>query len=469
MKMPLPLFTMYTINPEIFRLYDIRGIYPADINRDVVYAISRAFMQFLKKEMVKENLTICIGRDARPSSQEFFEAFAWGVHEEGGKVIDIGLSMTPALYFAVDYLGYDGGVNITASHNPNPFNGLKLVRREAVPIGGENGLQDIRARTEHLGFLSCPLSKPQDIEKKEITSLYIEETLRTTSHVLPAKWRGIAVAIDTGNGAAGPFVEALLEHAPSLRAQKIYFEPDGNFPHHIPDPLIKENIGDLIALVKKDGLACGIAFDGDGDRIIFVDERGTPVRGDVITAFMAKRIVAHHPGVKILFDIRSSRAVEEAMQNGGGVPVRYRVGHVLIKEKMRKDDIFFAGELSGHYYLGKPMYYEVPFFVMLSVLDSMNESGKSLSDLLAPFTSRWHHSGEINFEVEDKSGTIERVAAQFSDGEVSRMDGLRVDYPEWWFNVRPSNTEPLLRLVVEADSERKLQEKVAHMREIIEQ
>lgn len=457
------------VDPSIFRLYDIRGLYPNQLNKDVAYVIARGFLRFLKKETGKKKLVICVGRDVRPSSDELFEGFGHGVLAEGGLIVDSGFSMTPALYFAVSHYGYDGGVNITASHNPNPFNGFKLVREKAVSIGGPNGLEEIQEIVLGIADGACPaVPLPAErVEKKDLISDYV--ALNTEfSHVAPQDIAGMRVAIDAGNGAAGMYVARLMEKFPGVFVHPLYFEPDGSFPHHIPDPLLLENLQDLIAVLKAGAFNVGVAFDGDGDRIIFVDERGAPIRGDILTALMARLVLREHPKVKIGYDIRSSRVVERVIRGSGGVPVMTRVGHALIKPKMRAEDIYFTGELSGHYYLGENLFYEVPFFVLLKVMYELARTKMKMSELLATLPAGYQHSGEINFEVEDKAGKIKEIEDRFRDGKVLLLDGLRVDYDDWWFNVRPSNTEPYLRLVVEADSAEKLKEKVEILKKLIE-
>lgn len=462
---------MENFNPNIFRLYDIRGLYPEEINAKGVYVIARSFILYLKKETGKNNLTVCIGRDTRISSEEFFDAFTVGVIDEGGKVINIGVVTTPMLYFAVSFGGYDGGVNITASHNPNPFNGLKLVREKAIPIGGDSGLGDIKRVAESFEDVSYSSVPPQKdlIEEKNMIDEYTKDVLRLADGD-SGSLSGLRVVVDAGNGTSGPIVEGVFKNFTGLDLTPIYFEPDGRFPNHIPDPLLRENLEDIISAIKNGGgkFDLGVAFDGDGDRAVFLDERGEPIRSDLIVALVARIVLRENPSANIAYDIRSSRVVERVIKEAGGRPIMTRVGHTLIKAKMRKDNILFSGELSGHYYWGDGFFYEVPFYVILKVLKEIKDSGMKISELINSLPQGYYHSGEINFEVEDKKGKIKEIEEKFKNGKISHMDGLLIDYKDWWFNVRSSNTEPYLRLVVEADSPEKLEEKVSLLKGIIE-
>src|SRR4030042_1798921 len=367
------------INPEIFRLYDIRGIYPQDINEEMAYQVGRYFLHFLRKKSKKKTLTVGVARDIRYSSPELFRGLSKGIIHEGCNIIDLGLIITPALYFAVSHLRLDGGIIITASHNPNPFNGFKLTREKTIPLSAETGVF-------------------------------------------------------------------------GMNVYPIYSKPDGDFPNHVPDPSFGNNLSDIVSLVRKKKPNFGIILDGDADRIIFIDEKGNPIRGDLITALMAKIILKEWKGKnkpKILYDIRSSNVLKEVIKEGGGIPVHFKIGHALIKEKMRKDNIFFGGELSGHYYLGQNLFYEVPFFVFLKIVNEMRKTKKTLSELIKPL-QKYFHSGEIYFETKAKEGKIKELKKKYKTGKISEQDGLRADFKDWWFLVRPSNTEPVIKLVVEA-------------------
>jgi len=458
-----------SFSPDIFRLYDIRGIYPDELDERAAYAIGRAFVQYLRKEYAVQHPTVCVGRDVRPSSEGLFDACARGIIADGGRVVDIGKIATPYMYFVVSEGGYDGGVNITASHNPNPYNGFKLVGPGAVPLSGESGLGEVRDIAETYAEDDLPHeSFPEGIfDQHDMHDEYIAAAYRK-SDTTPDRFKGLHVVVDTGNGMAGPPLEHMFSQMSELSLTKLYFEPDGRFPNHVPDPLIADNMAVLSQTLQEGDFHCGIGFDGDGDRLFFFDEKGNQVRGDLTLALVAREILKENSGVRIGYDIRSSRVVGEVVRAGGGEPIMTRVGHSLIKAQMRKQDIFFAGEVSGHYYWGDGLFYDMPLVAMLIVLHMLAQKEIRMSDLVATLPQGWHHSGEINFKVADKDAIIARLAQAFADGEVSRLDGLRVDYPDWWFNVRSSNTESLLRLVIEASSKELLAEKLRDVRAYIE-
>jgi phosphomannomutase len=460
-----------SMNPNIFRLYDIRGVYPDELNGEVVYRIARAFVQFLSKRNKKTTQTIVVGRDTRLSSQDFADAFVRGVMDEGGIVRDLGLSITPSVYSFVADNNFDGGVNITASHQPNPFNGLKLVSSGAAPIGGESGLIEIQRIAENISAASA---KKSGGERKNISNVledYVRSQVQLGSyHRQGLDMRGISVAADAGNGTAGPFARKFFEML-GVNYEPLFFEPDGRFPNHVPDPLLPENVKDLVGLMGRKPFDLGVAFDGDGDRILFFTEEGRRIRGDEILALVARSALIKQKGQRILYDIRASRMVKEVIEKYGGVPVLpplgAPVGHTLIKHIMRRENAQLAGELSGHYYLGSPYFYEVPFFILSEILKELSQSKMKMSELVTSLESKWYHSGEINFKIEDKSGKMEELASRFSDGDLSRLDGIRIDYPDWWFNARPSANDPVLRLIVEADSQEKLEEKLAALTALI--
>lgn len=449
---------MREINQDIFRLYDIRGIYPKDLNEDLAYQVGRYFIRFLRKNSKKKKFTIAIAKDIRHSSPKLFQGFSRGVRDEGCDVVNLGLITTPMLYFAVSYFGYDGGVIITASHNPNPYNGLKMTREKAIPLAGETGIFWLRDRLQKEFIARNFVFSPQgSITRKNISKEYLRFILQLAG-IKKGMLRGFTVALDAGNGVGGPITLKILRAA-GVSVYPLYCEPDGSFPNHVPDPLLKENLKDIVALVKQKKPDLGIALDGDADRIIFVDEKGKAVPGDLITALMSQIILRKEGGgPKILYDLRSSNIVGEVIKKEGGEPVRFNIGHALIKEKMRRDNIIFGGELSGHYYLGRNIFYEVPCYVLLSILKEIQKSKTTMSRLIRPF-QKYFHSGEINFEIKDKEGRVKELAARYSDGKILTIDGVRVDYDDWWFLVRPSNTEPVLRLVVEARTKKLLVEK----------
>ncbi len=457
------------INKEIFRLYDIRGIFPQELNEDTAYQIGRCFIHFLRKTTKKATFKIAVGRDIRSSSPSLFKGFSDGIRDEGADIVDLGLVTTPMLYFAVSKFGYDGGVIITASHNPNPFNGMKLVREKAIPVAGDTGIFWMRDFLLKKRFSSemGTSSVGGGMSEKNIENDYLEANLKLAK-IKDGEFKNFTLAVDAGNGIGGPIAIKILEKV-GVKIYPLYCNPDGSFPNHVPDPLLASNLKDIIALVKKKKPDFGIALDGDADRIIFIDEKAKSISGDLITALMAKILLDELPAEtkikpKILYDIRSSNIVGESIKRGEGVP--FCIGHSLIKEEMRKDNILFGGELAGHYYWGPDLFYEVPFIVLLKILKELKKEKVPLSDLIIPY-QKYYHSGEINFKIEDKEDKIKELKKIYHDGRILEMDGLRVDYNDWWFLVRPSNTEPVLRLVVEAKSEGVFKQKKEELIEAI--
>ncbi|MBT3720010.1 phosphomannomutase/phosphoglucomutase [archaeon] len=430
----------------IFKAYDIRGIYGETINEDIVYRIGRAYVLKFKTKK------ITIGRDCRISSPKLFEALVRGVTDQGCDVLDIGLVSTPMMYFSVWKFKHDGGIVITASHNPPKYNGLKMVREDSIPIGGETGIYEIEEMIKDL-----PSELP---EKKGIVAdfnvfdPYLEHI---TNYMDLTKLKKFNIAIDTANGMAGPIAAVFFD---KLDCDLIHMYPvlDGNFPNHEANPLKEENVEDLKKIVIEKKCDIGIAFDGDSDRCSFVDEKGQIVPSDYVIALVAKEMLKEHKGKTILYDVRCSRIVGKVIKDNGGKTGRCPVGHSLVKKQMREQDIYFAGELSSHFYYQEEHYAEAPFFVILKILQIMTEENKPLSELVEPLKV-YSHTGEINSKVEDKSGKMKELAEKFSDGNVSYLDGVTVEYTDWWFNVRPSNTEPYLRLNLEADTKELMDEK----------
>lgn len=431
---------------SIFKAYDIRGLVPSEVSEEGVERIGRAFATHLRAETGKETVTLAVGQDNRTHSPSLFSALTKGLMDAGANVVDIGLASTPFFYFAVSYLELDGGINVTASHNPPEYNGLKCVRKKAEPIGVESGLAEIRdlamgtdpLTSEHKGTLSTRAILP-DYIKKNLELIPLEGV----SH--------LRVAIDTGNGISVQMIEALIKQQP-LTIVPLYFELDGTFPNHMPNPLEEKNIVVLKKTVVEQECVCGIALDADGDRSVFIDERGQTVPSDILTALVAHELLQTHPNEAVVYDATSSWTTREAILAGGGKPVISRVGHSFIKAVMIKENALFAGERSGHFYFrfGNLGYFEAPLLVIATVFNLLASSGKTLSSLLAPFQT-YAATGEINFEVQDKAGTIKKIESTYSDAKnISHLDGVTIEYDDWWCNVRPSNTEPLLRLNLEA-------------------
>lgn len=435
------------INPDIFRAYDIRGIYPEEINKNTAYLIGRAFIKFLNKK----NLKIGVGQDGRLSSPSLFRALTKGIIDQGATVIDIGLSITPMLYFAVAHFKFDGGINITGSHLSSERNGFKLVREKAVPISEKTGLKEIKKLAMKGKFFK---EKKGRILEKDIRADYLDFNLKDFKI---STFKSLKLVIDTANAVPGILIPYLKKRIPA-QIYSLFGKLDGTFPNHSPNPLIKENLRSLQKEVKNKKADFGVAFDGDGDRIIFIDERGEVISGDLITAFLASLVLKENPRVKILYDIRSSRAVEETIKENRGKPLVWRVGHSLIKEKMRKENIIFAGELSGHYYRKDHYFSEVPLFVLFKILEVLSQTKKSLSELIKPL-KRYFYSGEINFRVEKKTKILKLLEKRYQKEKTSYLDGLRVDFKDWWFLVRPSETEDLLRLIIEAKTKELMEEK----------
>ncbi|MBP6914133.1 phosphomannomutase/phosphoglucomutase [Candidatus Parcubacteria bacterium] len=440
------------INENIFRLYDLRGIYPQEINEETTYQIGRCFILLLKKKNKKKKLKIAVGRDIRESSPRLFKGFADGVRDEGGDVVDLGLITTPMLYFAVSKYDYDGGVIITSSHNPNPFNGLKMTREKAIPVAGDSGIfwmRDYLLKHEFVKEKNNKIKRGR-ISKKNIEKEYIQSNLKL-ARIKKGELKGISLSIDAGNGVGGPIILKILKNT-GIKVYPLYCNPDGSFPNHVPDPMIQDNLRDIIKLVKEKKSDMGVALDGDADRVIFINEKAEPIPGDFITALMAKIILEELPlskrkKSKILYDIRSSNIIKESIKEGKGI--QFCIGHSLIKEKMRKDNIIFGGEMSGHYYYGEKLFYEIPFIVLLKILKRIKKEREPLSKMISPF-QKYYHSGEINFVTEKKEEKMKKLKKMYSKGKITEIDGLRIDFDDFWFLLRPSNTEPVLRLVIEA-------------------
>jgi phosphomannomutase len=443
------------LNGAIFKAYDVRGIYPSELDTDSACAIGHGFARVLEASAAGP---VVVGQDMRCSSGALSNALKVGLFAAGKEVIDIGLCTTPMLYFAVNTLSAAGGAMITASHNPAQYNGFKFVRNRAIPLGWGSGLEAIQRealRTPRWKFRRSFQRVVQPIDA-QYTEFFVKRFVDLKS---------VPLVIDCGNGATGAILPQVLR-ALEIAYDGLYFEPDGRFPNHDANPLKQENLEDLRQVVLSHEDAIGVAFDGDGDRVAFVDERGQSVRGDLITALLAEHMLEEQESSPILYDLRSSHAVPEAITNAGGHPVRMRVGHAFMKQAMRENDALFGGELSFHYYFKDFFYCESGILAMLEVLRVLAEKGTSLWDAVAPFR-KYAHSGEINYHVVDKTSCIARISETFQANEQDTLDGLTVQFPEWWFNLRTSNTEPLLRLNLEAASESLMDEKRLMVEQLI--
>ena len=427
------------LDPSVFKAYDVRGIHPSELDEEGAQAIGRAFVE------VFEPKRVAVGHDMRVASPAMAEAAIRGASEAGAEVLDLGLVGTEMVYFVVGELGLDGGIAVTASHNPKEYTGMKIVREGALPVGGESGLLEVRDRA--LGEPKAAGS-PGKVERHDIWDLYVERVL---SFVDPGAIAPLTIVIDAANGMAGVMLPPVLEQLPELEVVRCFFEPDGTFPNHEPNPLLPENREFIVAKTLEEQADFGVAFDGDADRCFFVDDSGEFVPGDFITALLAEAVLEKEPGAKIIYDVRASWAVPEMIERSGGVPLVNRVGHAYIKHRMREVDAAFGGEVSGHYYFRDFSQADsgvVPFLLMLELV---SKRGKKLSEILRPFRERYFITGELNTPVPDVAAKLQGLEQRFgAEGRVSHLDGVSVDAEDWHMNVRPSNTEPLLRLNLEA-------------------
>ncbi len=436
------------LDPSIFKAYDIRGIYGEQIDGDLAEQIGRGFVRVLAKLSGKpaSELSVGLGRDMRLSAPELAARYRDGIAAEGADVLDAGQVGTEMLYWLVGSRGLDGGLMCTASHNPKAYTGAKLVREGALALSGDAGIQDIRREIE-AGLPQPPAEAGRgSVRELDIYAEFQEAALR---FVDPAAIRPLKVVVDGGNGMAGPMVGPLLEQLP-LDLVETYWTPDGSFPDHEPNPLLPENRTFIVEKVRETGADLGIAFDGDADRCFFIDERGEFVDGDFLTALLAQALLAKHQHETILYDVRASRAVPDTVRAAGGTPEIGRVGHAFFKSRMRREGALFGGEVSGHYYFRDFYCADSGTIPALLILEHLSTTGESMSALLAPLRERYFISGEINSEVSDQQAKMQEIAERYSDAAQERLDGISIDYEGWHFNVRPSNTEPLLRLCLES-------------------
>jgi len=426
------------LDPKVFKAYDVRGIYPTELDEDGAYRIGRAYVETF------EPRRIAVGHDMRVSAPAMAEAAIRAATDAGVDVLDLGLVGTEMVYFAVGDLGLDGGIAVTASHNPKEYTGMKIVRRGALPVGGDSGLLDIRDRAS---ADSEPAATPGSVEAHDVYPAFVERVL---SFVDPEAIQPLRVVIDAANGMAGAMLPPVLERLP-IDPVRCYFEPDGTFPNHEPNPLLEENRQFIVGKVREEGADLGIAFDGDADRCFFVDDGGEFVPGDFVTALLAEVMLEKEPGAKVIYDVRASWAVPDTVKRLGGIPLVNRVGHAFIKQRMRDEDALFAGEVSGHYYFRDFSQADSGVVPALLMLERISKAGRPLSELLEPFRSRYFLTGEINTPVADVALKLQEVKERFGpEGKVTHVDGLEVWAEDWHMNVRPSNTEPLLRLNLEA-------------------
>ena len=433
-----------TVDPGIFKAYDVRAVYPTQINGEVARRIGRAFIDYLGGAPKR----IAVGRDVRLSSPEIAGSFIEGARSEGAEITDIGVVGTDMMYFHVASQDLDGGAIITASHNPKEYNGIKMVRRGALALSGDAGIKEIKEAIM-AGRFADKGTRQGRVVSRTISDEYADHCLK---FIDVGKVPRIKAVLDTGNGMGAIGATALFKRLP-VELVKMYFDLDGTFPNHPPDPLEEANRREIMERVAAEKAQIGMAWDGDADRCFFVDDTGEFVPGDFVTALLGESFVRKFPGSKIVYDVRASRAVRDRVEAAGGTPLMNRVGHAFIKKRMRDEDAVFGGEVSGHFYFRDNWYADNGMIPALLVLELLGTEGRKLSELLAPLRSRYFITGEINSKVADVAGALRRIEERYRDAEITKMDGVSVDYADWHFNVRPSNTEPLLRLNLEAYSQ----------------
>ena len=437
--------TSATVPPGIFKAYDVRGLYGEEMDGETAYLVGRAFARVLAELRGKTTaeLRVGLGRDMRLQAPEMSGRLRDGLVAEGCAVLDAGMVATEMLYFLVGSRQLDGGAMVTASHNPKAYTGVKLVREGALALSGDAGIGELRATIE------AGMTDPPGGGSVEAVDVYDEFHEHALSFVDPEAIRPLRLVVDGGNGMAGPMVGPLLDRL-GLEPTITYWVPDGEFPDHEPNPLLPENRRFLVERVLAEKADLGIAWDGDADRCFFIDDAGTFVAGDFLTALLARHVLTNEPGAAIVYDVRASRAVPDTVRERGGTSFVNRVGHAFFKQALRRHDAVFGGEVSGHYYFKDFWYADSGTIPALLVLELLSTQKLTLSELLDSFRSRYFISGEINSEVADQDAKMREIGELHAGGEVSWLDGVSVDYPDWHFNVRPSNTEPLLRLNLES-------------------
>ncbi|HWV84081.1 MAG TPA: phosphomannomutase/phosphoglucomutase [Capillimicrobium sp.] len=435
------------IDPSIFKAYDIRGLYGEQLGPDDAEQIGRAFVRVLAdlSGTPQDELRLAIGRDMRLTAPEMAARYRAGMVAEGAHVVDVGQVGTEMLYFTVGSRELDGGLMCTASHNPKAYTGAKLVKKGAIALSGDEGIQDIRALVE-AGLGDPDPARAGTVEEVDV---YPDFQAAAMAFIDPANVKPLKVVVDGGNGMAGPMVGPLLRRLP-LDLVETYFTPDGHFPDHEPNPLLEENRRFIVEKVRSEGADLGIAWDGDADRCFFIDDTGRFVDGDFLTAILAEHLLAKTPGADILYDARASRAVPDTVRRAGGTPHINRVGHAFFKTRMLREGALFGGEVSGHYYFHDFYNADSGTIPALLVLEKLSVEGKRMSELLEPYRSTYFISGEINSEVADAAAKMAELEERYADATITHVDGVSVDYDDWHFNVRPSNTEPLLRLTLES-------------------
>jgi len=448
------------MDPSIFKAYDIRGVYPEQLNEEDAWKIGCATARFLRSmlsgyERGQTNAqALCVGRDMRTHSQALSQALIEGINSTGANVIDIGMIDTPQMYFAINHLGTCGGVQVTASHNPAKYNGFKISGQAAKPVGVDTGLKDIKHIA--LAMLHTKGRVTGSVEQIDLTKEYKNHVLK----FLHPDIKKLKIAIDASNGMAGKMVPVIFNKLP-IEIIELNFEHTGKFRHE-PNPLDEKNLAQLKKTVKEKKCDFGICFDGDADRLMMVDENGKTISCDLLTALMSAYFLKQHPKSTVVYDLRSSWVVVEEILKNGGTPRRERVGHAFMKKALRDSHAIFGGEVSGHFYYRDNYCADSAMITFVHVLNIISEADTPISELIKPLR-RYYQSGETNFKVQDKQAKMDELAKRYSDGQIDNLDGVTIQYKNWWFNCRPSNTEPLLRLSVEAKSKELLDEKLSEI------
>jgi phosphomannomutase len=453
------------VDPSIFKAYDVRGLYPDQMDEELAYRLGRGFALVLSQlqDVPVRDLRVAVGRDMRLTAEAMAKQYERGIADEGADVVDVGMVGTEMLYWTVGSRELDGGLMCTASHNPKAYTGAKLVRRGAIALSGDSGIGELREIVS-AGDPGPPADPPGEVEQVDIGDEFREAAL---GYIDPDRIGEMRVVLDGGNGMAGEMAGPLLDRFP-LDQVRTYWTPDGEFPDHEPNPLLPENRQFIIDKVRETGAELGIAWDGDADRCFFIDDTGEFVAGDFLTALLAESILRKEPGATILYDVRASRAVRDVVERAGGTAEVNRVGHAFFKTRMRETGAAFGGEVSGHYYFRDFYCADSGTLPALLILELLSVEGRRMSELLEPLRSRYFISGEINSEVSDQDAKMKEIAERYSDGEIDWLDGVSVDYDDWHFNVRPSNTEPLLRLNLESVvSEQHMAERRAEVLDLI--
>ncbi|MCG2695673.1 phosphomannomutase/phosphoglucomutase [Candidatus Parcubacteria bacterium] len=449
-------------NPEIFKAYDIRGIYGQDLNGETAYILGQAYVELRRKDGKTGELNIVVAEDMRLSSPQLKLSLVKGLTDAGANVVDIGLASTPSFYFAVANYGYDGGIIVSASHNPAEWNGFKLVRERALPVSGESGIYFLRDKVIEGNFKSAKITG-KIFKKRDVLKDQINHDLQFADL---AKIKPLKIVVDPANGMGAQYIEELFKHLP-CELIKMNFKLDGTFPAHEADPIKEENLIYLQKTVMKEKADLGIAIDGDGDRIFFVDNNGEAINQAITRGVLAMIFLREKPGAKICYDIRPGRITRDLIEENGGIPIVTRVGHSLIKEQAIKEGAYFAGESSGHFFLNTELgCFEVPVIIILKLLQEFSQSGKTVAEFIAPY-KKYYHSGEINSVVENKEEVFAKIEKMYKDGEANKLDGITIEYPDFWFNVRGSNTELKLRLNLEAKTKEIMEEKRDEVLKII--